>query len=129
MPFEGSWWGVVLVGCGGALLMLGQLGTIFMLIEYAYLITLFGLVLAFTGSKAFRLVAVPLFILFFMIPLPSFFFTNLSSKLQLLSSQLGVAFIRLFGISVYLEGNVIDSAATSCRSPRPATDCATSFPC
>ncbi len=108
VPFEGSWWGVVLVGCGGVLLMLGQLGTIFVLIEYAYLITLFGLALAFTGSKAFRLVAVPLFVLIFMIPLPSFFFNNLSSKLQLLSSQLGVAFIRLFGISVYLEGNVID---------------------
>jgi exosortase D (VPLPA-CTERM-specific) len=108
VPFAGSWWGVVLVACGGVMLMLGQLGTIFVLIQYAYLVTLFGLALAFTGSKAFRLIAAPLFVLFFMIPLPSFFFTNLSSKLQLLSSQLGVATIRLFGISVYLEGNVID---------------------
>lgn len=108
VAFAGSWWGVVLVGCGGALLMLGQLGTIFALVQYAYLTTLFGLALAFTGTKGFRLIAAPLCILFFMIPLPSFFFTNLSSKLQLLSSQLGVAFIRLFGISVYLEGNVID---------------------
>jgi exosortase D (VPLPA-CTERM-specific) len=106
--FSGSWWGVALVGLGGALLMLGQLGTIFIVVEYAYLLTLFGLALAFTGRKAFRLIAVPLFVLFFMIPLPSFVFTNLSSTLQLISSELGASFIRLCGISVYLEGNVID---------------------
>jgi len=108
MPFESSWWGVALVVLGGALLMVGQMGTIFVLVQYAYLVTLFGLALALTGGKAFRLIAVPLLVLFFMIPLPSFVFTNLSSKLQLLSSQLGAWFIGLFGISVYLEGNVID---------------------
>jgi exosortase D (VPLPA-CTERM-specific) len=108
VTFEGGWWGVVLVACGGALLMLGQLGTIYTIVEYAYLLTLFGLVLAFTGNKAFRLIAAPLFILFFMIPLPSFLFANLSSKLQLLSSLVGAWFMRLFGISVFVEGNVID---------------------
>jgi exosortase D (VPLPA-CTERM-specific) len=108
LTFEGSWVGVILVACGGALLMLGQLGTIYVIVEFAYLITLLGLVLAFTGPKAFRLIAAPLLILFFMIPLPSFFATNLSSKLQLLSSLLGVWFMRLFGISVFVEGNVID---------------------
>jgi len=106
--FEGSWWGVALVACGGVLLMLGMLGTVYIVVEYAYLVTLYGLALAFTGRRAFRLIAVPLFVLFFMIPLPSFVFTNLSSKLQLLSSLLGVWFMRLFGISVFVEGNVID---------------------
>lgn len=108
VEFSGSWRGVALVGFGGALLVLGQLGTIYVVIEYAFLLTLFGLALALTGGKAFRLIAVPLLVLLFMIPLPSFFFTNLSSKLQLISSELGAAFIRLFGISVFLEGNVID---------------------
>jgi exosortase D (VPLPA-CTERM-specific) len=65
-------------------------------------------VLAFTGVKPFRLLAVPLLVLLFMIPLPQFLLANLSTKLQLLSSQLGVWFIRLFGISVFVEGNVID---------------------
>ncbi len=106
--FEGSWWGVALVVCGGVLLMLGMLGTVYIVVEYAYLVTLYGLALAFTGRRAFRLIAIPLFVLFFMIPLPSFVFTNLSSKLQLLSSLLGVWFMRLFGISVFVEGNVID---------------------
>jgi exosortase D (VPLPA-CTERM-specific) len=108
IPFEGNWWGVAIVLLGGTLLMLGQLATIYTLVQYAYLITLTGLVLSFTGTRAFRLLAIPLLILVFMIPLPQFVLSNLSTKLQLLSSQLGVWFIRLFGISVFVEGNVID---------------------
>jgi exosortase D (VPLPA-CTERM-specific) len=108
LDFRGSWWGVVFVLLGGVLLMMGQLATIYTLVQYAYLVTLFGLALAFVGPPGFRLLTVPLFILTFMIPLPQFVLANLSTKLQLLSSQLGVFFIRLFGISVFVEGNVID---------------------
>jgi exosortase D (VPLPA-CTERM-specific) len=108
MPFEGSWWGVGLVLLGGGLLVLGQLATIYTLVQYAYLVTLYGLALSFTGRRAFRLLAVPMLILAFMIPLPQFMLYNLSAKLQLLSSDLGVWFMRLFGISVFVEGNVID---------------------
>ena len=108
IAFEGSWWGVVLVLLGGALLVLGQLATIYTLVQYAYLVTLYGLVLSFTGARAFRVLAVPLLILAFMIPLPQFVLFNLSTKLQLLSSGLGVWFMRLLGISVFVEGNVID---------------------
>jgi exosortase D (VPLPA-CTERM-specific) len=43
-----------------------------------------------------------------MIPLPPFVFINLSAKLQLLSSAIGVAIIRAFSIPVFAEGNVID---------------------
>jgi exosortase D (VPLPA-CTERM-specific) len=108
LPFWGSWWGAALVLMGGALLVLGQLSTIYTLIQYAYLITLAGLILAYTGRAAFRLLLPPLLVLLFMIPLPQFVLANLSTKLQLLSSSLGVEFIRLFGISVFVEGNVID---------------------
>jgi exosortase D (VPLPA-CTERM-specific) len=108
LTFSGSWWGVALVLLGGALLVMGQIGTVYALIEYGYVVTLFGLILAFLGYRAFRVIGIPLLILLFMVPLPAFFFYNLSTKLQLWSSQLGVWFIRLFDISVFLEGNVID---------------------
>jgi len=108
ISFEGSWWGVGLVLLGGGLLVLGQLSTIYIVVQYAYVVTLYGLMLAFTGRRAFRLLAVPMLILAFMIPLPSFIFYNLSAKLQLLSSELGVWFMRLFDVSVFVEGNVID---------------------
>lgn len=43
-----------------------------------------------------------------MIPLPEFLYNQLSGRLQLLSSQLGAGIIDLLGISVFVEGNVID---------------------
>ena len=87
---------------------LGELSTIYTLIEYAFIVVLIGLVLSFAGLKAFRVILVPLIILFFMVPLPNFLYNNLSAELQLISSRIGVELIRLFDISVYLEGNVID---------------------
>ena len=63
------------------------------------------------APAAIRLLKVtflPIFFLLFAIPLPYFIDSVLSFRLQLISSELGVFFIRLFGIPVYLEGNVID---------------------
>ncbi len=108
IPFQGSWPGLVLVFAGVALFFIGNLATLYVIVQYAFLLTLAGLVLAFTGWRGFKLIWVPLLILVFMVPLPSFLFNNLSAQLQLISSQLGVAVIRLFGISVNLQGNVID---------------------
>src|SRR3984957_1080320 len=108
IPFTGSWWGLWVILLGGVLLFLGQLGTIITLVQYAYVITLYGLALSLLGWPAFRIIAVPLLIVLFMIPLPQFFMANLSTALQLWSSRLGVFVMRLLDISVYLEGNVID---------------------
>ena len=108
IDFSGSWWGAALILAGGGLLVIGQLGTVYTIIQYAYVITLYGLILSLLGWRAFRLIATPMLILLFMIPLPQFVLANLSTKLQLVSSEIGVYFMRLFGISVFLEGNVID---------------------
>ncbi|MEW6331948.1 MAG: VPLPA-CTERM-specific exosortase XrtD, partial [Pseudomonadota bacterium] len=67
-----------------------------------------GLVLSATGWRGMKEIWIPMAFLVFMIPLPPFLYQELSAQLQLISSELGVAVIRLFGISVYLEGNVID---------------------
>lgn len=107
-PFQGSWLGVTLVICGLLAWYVSELSTIWVIGQYAFVIVLYGLVLALVGARVFRHLWVPLLILLFMIPLPAFFSNSLSLHLQLLSSAIGVAVIRLFGISVYLDGNVID---------------------
>lgn len=106
--FTGSWTGVGIVVLGGLLKVIGDLGTFYVLQQYALLITVYGLVLALTGWQVFKLLWVPLLILLFMIPLPEFLLQSFSAQLQLISSQLGVLVIRAFDISVYVEGNVID---------------------
>jgi len=105
--FNGSWFGLVIVLLGIAVALIGNLTTISTLIQYGMLMILFGVVYAYMGVSI-RPIIVPLLFLLFMIPLPGFFLNNLSSHLQLISSEIGVAVVRLFGISVYLEGNVID---------------------
>lgn len=106
--FGGSWWGVAIVLAGSALFVLGELSSIVTLMQYALLIVFYGLVLAFAGPAVFRTILVPLAILAFMIPLPGFLLNNFSAQLQLLSSSIAVSVMRAVGMSVYLEGNVID---------------------
>jgi exosortase D (VPLPA-CTERM-specific) len=111
MAFTGSWAGVALMFFGLCVFLLGELSGLFLLVQYAFLLVVAGLALALTGWPGFRLIAVPLLLLAFMVPLPQFFLAEISAQLQLISSQIGVGFIRLFGISVNLEGNVIDLGA------------------
>ncbi len=106
--FEGSWIGTAIVLLGIFCWYLGELSTLFIIIKYAFLLALFGLVLSFSGIKNIHYFSFAVLLLFFTIPLPNFLYNNLSSYLQLISSKLGVEVIRLFGISVFLEGNVID---------------------
>ncbi len=107
-PFRGSWLGVVVVLLALVLFFVGRLTQIYIVNNYAFLVALSGTLLAYMGLRAFGKVWVPLLILFLSIPLPNFLYNNLSAQLQLLSSELGVAIMRLWGVSVFLEGNVID---------------------
>jgi exosortase D (VPLPA-CTERM-specific) len=106
--FIGSWLGVAILILGLFFWFLGEVSTLYVIIKYSLLVVLFGLVLSLSGTKRIHYFLVPIFLLFFTIPLPNFIYNNLSAYLQLISSSIGVEVIRLFGISVYLEGNVID---------------------
>ncbi len=106
-PFSGSWKGVLLTAIGAAIIVVGNVSATHVFVLYGALIALVGVVYAYTGPSI-RIILIPILFLFFMIPLPGIFLFRLSSELQLISSQIGVFVIRLFGISVFLEGNVID---------------------
>jgi exosortase D (VPLPA-CTERM-specific) len=108
VEFRGSWTGALIAASGVAIYFLGALASITTVDTYALVIVLLGSALALMGWQAFRIALVPLALLFLMDPIPNFFYFNLSSQLQLISSQLGVAFMRLWGVSVFLQGNVID---------------------
>jgi exosortase D (VPLPA-CTERM-specific) len=103
--------GVALLGLSALLFVAGQFAALYVVVQYSFLLALAGVALALTGWSVFRILFIPLAILVFMIPLPEFLLKNVSAQLQLLSSQLGVWIIRIFGISVFLEGNVIDLGA------------------
>jgi len=105
---SGSWWGLPVLLLALVLGAVGHLSAIRVFSMYGFVIGVFGIALASVGWRGTRILAVPLAMLLFMIPLPQFVLREVSHSLQLVSSQLGVALIRAFGISVFLEGNVID---------------------
>jgi len=104
----GSIFGLVVLLGALFLWMLGEVSSIYTIIQYAFWVGIWGLAIVWVGISGIRTIWAGLFYLFFMIPLPNFIYFNLSQELQLISSALGVAVIRWFDISVFLEGNVID---------------------
>ncbi len=108
VEFRVSWPGAAGVLAGGFLILLGVLSATHSITQYGYVLAIVSTVWFFMGWNAFRIILGPLLLLFLAVPLPNFILNNLSADLQLISSEIGVAVIRAFGISVYLEGNVID---------------------
>lgn len=104
---HGSAWGLILCAAAMALLMVGEISALYLIIHYAFLLFLLGLCVCLLGPQS-KAVLPALGMLVFAIPLPYVIEVMLTAKMQLLSSSLGVAFIRLFGIPVHLSGNVID---------------------
>ena len=108
IEFPGSYAGTALLVAAIGLGAIGILATAFTLTQYAFVVGVIGIVLSWSGLSALRRLIVPLLMLAFMVPPPNFVLVMLSSEFQLMSSALGVAVMRLVGVSVFLEGNVID---------------------
>jgi len=105
---ENSWWGIAVMALGLMLYVVGELSTLFVILHISLWVILVGLTVALLGVRGATIIAFPLGYLLTAIPLPMFFYANLSSQLQLWSSSLGVGCLQLVGVMAYREGNVID---------------------
>jgi len=76
--------------------------------HYALILSLFGLTLSIGNWRLVKLFFMPLLLMVLVIPLPFMAISALTSGMQLISSQLGTDLLRLMGIPVFLEGNIID---------------------
>jgi exosortase D (VPLPA-CTERM-specific) len=102
------WPGVLVIALALIIALVGNLTRIADIVTYAFIIWVGGVVLTVFGWKRGRLHQLGVVHLVFMLPLPQFLYWQLTIFLQGLSSQLGVWFVALAGVPVYLEGNVID---------------------
>ncbi|MBE9640445.1 VPLPA-CTERM-specific exosortase XrtD [Salipiger mangrovisoli] len=103
--------GVAVIVAALALGILGNLAAIPDVVTYAFILWVGGVVLTCFGWAEGRRHQLPVLHLVFMLPLPQFLYWHLTIFLQGVSSELGVWFIRLMDIPVYLDGNVIDLGA------------------
>src|SRR5262245_14770321 len=102
------YWGIAFVSLAVLMLLLGHYGNMVSLYGLSLLAMVYGLFLVLAGWEAAKRNWAALLLLIFMVPLPTQLFNGVSSSLQLVSSGLGAWMIELFGITVHLEGNVID---------------------
>jgi exosortase D (VPLPA-CTERM-specific) len=71
-------------------------------------LSIIGVIFLLFGWKTVRALAYPFVVLAFMIPLPPFINNLLTFKIKLLSSYLSAKIMQAAGLSVFLEGNIID---------------------
>lgn len=102
------WPGLAVTLLALAVAVLGSLAQIPDIVTYGMIMWVFGMTLTGFGFRRGWRNWPAIAFLVFMLPLPAVLYWKLSIELQFLSSQIGVAMIRLLGIPVLLEGNVID---------------------
>lgn len=105
---RGSWSGPALVVLGLALLALREVALMDIPAALGFVVALAGLGLAALGTAGMRPVWLPLGFLVFALPMPGTAYVILSTELQLISSELSAGLLDLLGVSVFLDGNIID---------------------
>jgi exosortase len=111
IPASPSWAGLPLIILSLLMLVVGVLGAELFFSRASLLILLAGLIILFQGRTFFRAVLFPWAFLILMIPIPNLLLQQLTFPLQLLASQLATALLRLVGVPVLLQGNIINLAA------------------
>jgi exosortase len=90
---------------------LATLGAELFLARTAFIESVIGVVLFLGGWKAVKILAFPLFLLFFMVPIPAIIYNSATLRLQMLASSCAEWALALIGIPVFREGNVLELAS------------------
>jgi exosortase D (VPLPA-CTERM-specific) len=107
-PVTDRWPGAALMIFALAVALAGNVARIDHLVFYALILWIGGLVLVGFGWKRGTFFWPSVLHLVFMLPLPYFLYFKINTSLQFVSSEIGVWFVALAGVPVFLEGNVID---------------------
>ncbi len=105
-----SLWGMALVAASGVLLVLATLGAELFTARLSFVFTLIGMVWTLGGRPLLRKLAFPLFLLFFMVPIPAVIYNRITFPLQILASRLADDALNVLNIPVIREGNVLELA-------------------
>ena len=109
-PAQPCWLGALLLACAAVQCFIGALGAELFLQRSSIVISVVGAVLLAGGFRIAKMLALALFMLLFMIPLPSIIYGQITFPLQLLASRVAEASLGLLGIPVLREGNVLELA-------------------
>ena len=107
-PVNDRWPGVVLLIIAVALGAAGNMIEIRDIVAYALILWVGAILLISFGWNTGKHFWPPVVHLIYMLPLPGALYYGVSTYLQGISSELGVYFLQLLRVPVFLEGNIID---------------------
>lgn len=105
-----NWWGLAIMAFGALQLWIGALGAELFLARTSFVITIIGAVLLLGGTAYLKAFGFPLFLLFFMVPIPAIIYNQITFPLQLFASRVAEGSISVLGIPVIREGNILELA-------------------
>ncbi|MEP6021547.1 MAG: VPLPA-CTERM-specific exosortase XrtD [Paracoccaceae bacterium] len=109
---KNRWPGVALILFAVLMGTLGKLANIDDIVAYALILWVGGLLLVSFGWQTGKHFWPPVVHLVYMLPLPGVIYYKMTTWLQFISSELGVWFLKLMAVPVFLDGNIIDLGIT-----------------
>ena len=107
-----NYFGALIVLWGSVQLIIGSLGAELFLQRTSFVIIIIGALLLTGGWQVLKACWLPVFLLFFMIPLPKVVYGQLTLPLQLFASQVAENVLLAINIPVLRDGNIIELANT-----------------
>ncbi|HWF10824.1 MAG TPA: exosortase/archaeosortase family protein [Bryobacteraceae bacterium] len=104
---KANWWGLAIMIWAAFQLYIATLGAELFLARTSLIFSVIGAVLLMGGTEYLRIFSFPLFLLFFMVPIPAVIYNQLTFPLQMLASSAAERTIDLLQIPVIREGNVL----------------------
>jgi exosortase len=106
-PPAPNWWGLAVLVWAGFQLYIATLGAELFLARTSFVISVIGAVLLLGGVRYSRIFSFPLFLLFFMVPIPAVIYNQITLPLQFIASSAAEKTIDFLQIPVVREGNVL----------------------
>jgi len=107
-PLKPNYFGVAIVIYAAIQMYIGTLGAELFLARTAIVEAIVGIVLTLGGTYALRVMAFPLILLCFMVPIPAVIYNRITFPLQLFASQVAAFVLELLGTPVLRDGNVLE---------------------
>ncbi|MEO1724982.1 MAG: VPLPA-CTERM-specific exosortase XrtD [Pseudomonadota bacterium] len=102
------WPGILIIVGAIGLALLGKFSRIPDIVAYAIIVWVAGILITSFGWRVGRQFWPGVLHLVFMLPLPGTLYWKVSIFLREISSELGVQFVMMAGVPVFLDGNIID---------------------
>lgn len=113
LPVKPDGFGLVVIIWGVLQLLVAWFGSEYFTMRSSLIVQLCGIILFFFGRKVLQGMSLPIGYLIFMVPIPYIIYDMVAFPLKLFVTKVSVAFMKIVGVVVIREGNIIMFPATT----------------